>query len=189
MKLVGVQGDMPKGRFVAISEWMKNGNIMEYIRKNPVNRLELVRNLPRYHRPCWKFDNSCMGQPRVWSTSTALTLCTEILRGCVSFRFPKISPFDLCQANILMSNDEPPRACLADFGFMTMVLDPEHPMTCSTQLDGGTLTFMSPEILAPGEFGLKNSVLTLQSDVYAFGLVIFQVCKNHCRRQLLIYFV
>ena len=45
LKLAGVQGNMREGRFVAISEWMKNGNIMEYIRSNHVNRLELVRYL------------------------------------------------------------------------------------------------------------------------------------------------
>jgi serine/threonine protein kinase len=75
-----------------------------------------------------------------------------------------------------MSNDEPPRACLADFGFMAMVFDPEHPMSCSTQLEGGTLMFMSPELLVPQEFGMDKSIPTPQSDVYAFGLVIFQVC-------------
>ena len=77
-----------------------------------------------------------------------------------------------------MSNDTPPRACLADFGFMTMVLDPDHPMSCSAQLEGGTLMFMSPELLAPQNFGMKHSIPTPQSDVYAFGLVIFQVRGN-----------
>ena len=43
LKLAGVQGDMEKGHFITISEWMKNGNIMEYIKNNHVNRLELVR--------------------------------------------------------------------------------------------------------------------------------------------------
>ena len=77
-----------------------------------------------------------------------------------------------------MSNDTPPHACLADFDFMTMVLDPDHPMSCSTQLEGGTLMFMSPELLAPQNFGMKHSIPTPQSDVYAFGLVIFQVRGN-----------
>jgi len=75
-----------------------------------------------------------------------------------------------------MSNDIPPRACLADFGFMTMVLDPAQPMACSAQLEGGTTTFMSPELLAPSRYGMSNSVPTPESDVYAFGLVTFQVC-------------
>jgi len=76
-----------------------------------------------------------------------------------------------------MTNDVPPRACLADFGFMTMVLDPVRPMACSAQLDGGTTTFMAPELLAPSRYGMSDSVPTPESDVYAFGLVIYQVCE------------
>jgi len=34
---------MNKGQFTIVSEWMVHGNIMEYTRKNHVNRLELVR--------------------------------------------------------------------------------------------------------------------------------------------------
>ena len=43
LKLTGVLGDIDKGQFAIVSEWMIRGNIMEYIRKNHVNRLELVR--------------------------------------------------------------------------------------------------------------------------------------------------
>ena len=43
LRLVGVRGDMSKGQFITVSTWMAHGNIMEYIRKNHVNRLELVR--------------------------------------------------------------------------------------------------------------------------------------------------
>ena len=74
-----------------------------------------------------------------------------------------------------MTNDTPPRACLADFGFMTMVLDPVQPMACSAQLEGGTTTFMAPELLAPSKYGTSSSAPTPESDIYAFGLVIFQV--------------
>jgi hypothetical protein len=77
-----------------------------------------------------------------------------------------------------MSNHTPPRACLADFGFMTMVLDPEQPISCSAQLEGGTMMFMSPELLIPSRFGLKDSVPMPEGDIYAFGLVIFQVCEQ-----------
>ena len=42
LKLVGVQGDMDKGQFVTVSEWMTHGNIMEYSKNNYTNRLELV---------------------------------------------------------------------------------------------------------------------------------------------------
>ena len=42
LKLTGVQGDMEKGQFVTVSEWMAHGTIMQYIKSNSVNRLELV---------------------------------------------------------------------------------------------------------------------------------------------------
>ena len=77
-----------------------------------------------------------------------------------------------------MSDDVPPRACLADFGFMSVVPDPVQPIAHSAQLEGGSMTFMSPELLVPEEFGKKNAVPTPQSDVYAFGLVIFQVSEQ-----------
>ena len=43
LKLAGVQGDMKIGQFITVSEWMKHGNIMDYIKDNHVNRLGLVR--------------------------------------------------------------------------------------------------------------------------------------------------
>ena len=43
LKLTGVQGDMEKGQFVTVSEWMVHGTIVEYIKNNHTNRLELVR--------------------------------------------------------------------------------------------------------------------------------------------------
>ena len=38
------------------------------------------------------------------------------------------------------------------------------------------MTFMSPELLVPEEFGMNRAIPTTQADIYAFGLVIFQVC-------------
>jgi len=96
--------------------------------------------------------------------------------------------FDVQQANILMSNDSPPRACLADFGFMTMVLDPGQPMSCRAQLEGGTVMFMSPELLMPSKFGFKEAIPTLEADIFAFGLVIYQVC-DHDRGYLLFTYI
>ena len=42
LKLVGVLDGIAEGDFVTVSEWMTHGNIIEYIRKNATNRLELV---------------------------------------------------------------------------------------------------------------------------------------------------
>jgi len=90
------------------------------------------------------------------------------------------SHFDIYQSNILMSNDTPPHACLADFGFMSVVPDPSQ-KSRSIRLESGAMTFMSPELLIPEEFGRKCAEPTPQSDIYAFGLVIFQVCRQDYR--------
>jgi len=103
---------------------------------------------------------------------------TETSKGLVSLCLVIDSFFDVQQANILMSNHSPPRACLADFGLMTMVLDPGQPMSCSVQLEGGTVMFMSPELLGPSKFGFTESILTPEADIFAFGLVIYQVCDH-----------
>jgi len=77
-----------------------------------------------------------------------------------------------------MSNETPPRACLVDFGFMTMVLDPSQPMACSVQLAGSIVMFMSPELLVPQRFGFAESIPTPEADIFAFGVVIYQVCEH-----------
>jgi len=76
-----------------------------------------------------------------------------------------------------VSNGFPPRACLADFDFITAILDPNQALSCSAQREGGTMQFMSPELLVPEGFGRGGRVPTPQADIYAFGLVIFQVRK------------
>ena len=65
LKPVGVQGDMDKGQFIIVSEWMAHGNVMQYIKENPINRLELVRGFAAPPIPSLKCDkNSCTGRLR-----------------------------------------------------------------------------------------------------------------------------
>ena len=42
LKLLGVQEGMEAETFASVSEWMEHGNIIMYIKKHPVNRLDLV---------------------------------------------------------------------------------------------------------------------------------------------------
>ena len=60
---------------------------------------------------------------------------------------------------------------------MTVVLDPHQPMSCSAQLVGSTMHFMSPEFLISSKFGAEEAVPTPEADIYTFGLAIFQVCE------------
>lgn len=76
-----------------------------------------------------------------------------------------------------MTNDSPPKPCLADFAFVNTVPDPRNPFDNLPvlTLEGSPMAFMAPELFAPSKFGLENTVLTKEGDVYAFGLVILQV--------------
>ena len=88
-----------------------------------------------------------------------------------------------------MSDDTPPRACLADFGFITTALDPGQKLSCSAQMEGGTMAFMAPELLVPKEFQKEDAIPTPQADIYAFGSVIFQVCEQNRRYRRCLHFL
>ena len=49
------------------------------------------------------------------------------------------------QANILITSDNPVRACLADFGFMTIVHDDADGPESTSALGGGATPFMVPD--------------------------------------------
>ena len=51
-------------------------------------------------------------------------------------------------------------------------------MEFDTQLGGSTMMFIAPELLIPSKFGMKDSAPTPEGDIYAFGMVIFQVCEQ-----------
>jgi len=42
LKLIGVKEDVKKREFITVSEWMAHGTVMDYIKNNHTNRLELV---------------------------------------------------------------------------------------------------------------------------------------------------
>jgi len=79
------------------------------------------------------------------------------------------------QANILITSDDPVRACLADFGFMTIVYDDADSPESTSALGGGTTPFMAPELLSPSMFGKTKCQVSKEADVYAFAMVILQV--------------
>ena len=80
------------------------------------------------------------------------------------------------KANILI--DEDLHARLADFGLLTVVSDPTNTTASSSSARGGTTRWMSPELLDPDQFGLKDSKPTKESDCYALGMVIYEVLSG-----------
>ncbi|KAF9792050.1 kinase-like domain-containing protein [Thelephora terrestris] len=85
---------------------------------------------------------------------------------------------DLKGANTLITSDNPVRACLADFGFTTIVNDDPNDPGITSALGGGTVPFMAPELLCPSHFNKPRCQVSKESDVYAFGMVILQVLTS-----------
>jgi len=78
------------------------------------------------------------------------------------------------KANILINHDG--RGCIADFSLLTITSDQETFL--STCMEGGTFPWMSPELLDPESFGLKESRPTKESDSYALGMVIYEILSG-----------
>jgi len=76
------------------------------------------------------------------------------------------------QANILVDNSGTAR--VADFGLMIMT-DLSAILLSETAVSpGGTLCWMSPELLDPPRFG-SDGRPTRESDCYALGMVTYEV--------------
>ena len=77
------------------------------------------------------------------------------------------------KANILIDQDG--HARLADFGLLTIVSGHTYFPTSRPTSTGGTIPWMSPELLHPEHFGLDHGRPTTESDCYALGMVIYEV--------------
>ena len=71
------------------------------------------------------------------------------------------------QPNILINNETPPRACIADFGLCTIASSKSFDPSRADA--GGTFDYMAPELFSEGARASK------QADMYAFGMVIYEV--------------
>ena len=59
---------------------------------------------------------------------------------------------------------------------MTIVYDPGLGMEAANcEIGGGTTPFMAPELLLPSKFGLYKCIPSKEADIYAIGMVIYQV--------------
>ncbi|KAF9781372.1 kinase-like domain-containing protein [Thelephora terrestris] len=144
LTLIGVPVTLEEGRFSVASEWMVNGNIMDYVSAHAGNHLKLL---------------------------------ADAVEGLNYLHLTTIVHGDLKGANILITNTNPVSACLADFGFMTIVDDTSLGMVSSrTEVDGETTPFMAPERLVPSKLGLDSrGSPTKEADIYAMAMVIYQV--------------
>jgi len=105
-----------------------------------------------------------------------LGLLVGVAEGLIYLHNNEMIHGDLKGANILI--DEAGNACLADFGLLTIVSDPANAVPSSSYAQGGTFRWLSPELIAPGEFGLEKSHPTAASDCYALGMVIYETISG-----------
>ena len=80
------------------------------------------------------------------------------------------------KSNILI--DEAGQVRLADFGLLKIISDPANHLSSSSNSQGGTVRWMSPELIYPEQFGLEESSPTKSSDCYAFGMVIYETISG-----------
>ena len=80
------------------------------------------------------------------------------------------------KVNVLI--DGTGNARIADFGLLTIISDPTNLITSSSYIQGGTLRWMSPELIDPEPFGFKRARYTKSSDCYALGMVVYEAISG-----------
>ena len=103
---------------------------------------------------------------------------TAILKGYAFHHFSHsaILTSSFTKANILV--DETGRDRLADFGLLTIISDPANHLPSSSSGQGGTIRWMSPELIAPEQVGSGRIRPTKSSDCYALGMVIYETISG-----------
>jgi len=170
---------MSENRFVMVAAWMENGNINEFVKVHTdVNRLGLV---------CFSSEASFSLVANdglaalAWRCHSGVDIYArpgnspwESQRGAFLSPWPPACSSSGLKTNILIGRTG--QAYLADFSLLTIVSD--QSTIISSWVDGGTIRWMSPELLDPERFGLKGSRPTKQSDCYALGMVVYEVLSG-----------
>ncbi|CAE6388291.1 unnamed protein product [Rhizoctonia solani] len=101
-------------------------------------------------------------------------IVSDALKGLCYLHGLRILHGDLKGANILIKDDC--TACLSDLGLARA----SHEATTTSMRGNGSIRYMSPEILLTNdESGARRvPVKTLESDIFAFGLVIREILGN-----------
>ncbi|KAF9648293.1 hypothetical protein BDM02DRAFT_3115609 [Thelephora ganbajun] len=92
--------------------------------------------------------------------------------------FPQAIADISSQTNVLIDRDFRPR--LTDYGLIPIGSDPDAVDPGSTTSPSvSAARHMTQELVDPSGFGLKNSIPTKKGDIYALGVVMYQVRNTH----------
>ena len=180
--MIGVE-QRSDGTIGIVSEWMENKSLSHYLSRHTkdtvLNRLQLVSfRIVRFRFPLnMTWARSWRTFARACSTCTrnkSFTVISKAYVRCISgdsIQF--LSPCLYMQENILV--DKNGRANLADFG-MTTLMHRRHSVNPSTQSNcAGTEGYLAPEVIDPERYGLTYRHVSLPGDIYALGVVMWQV--------------
>ncbi|KAF9643492.1 kinase-like protein [Thelephora ganbajun] len=103
-----------------------------------------------------------------------LELLKDVAAGLSYLHSQLVVHGDLKGLNVLINKHR--RACLADFG-LTRVMG-EFTSSGGGE-PKGTIMWMSPEIMWPEQFNIKDGRPTKESDVYSLGILIYEVVCGH----------
>jgi len=119
-------------------------------------------------------NGNIMDYIRVAKTNR-VRLLEDVTRGLRHLHRCGIVHGDLKAANILIKNGATPKACISDFGFSSVAPTASFAMPASVDENKGTWSHMAPELLFPEKFGLPDGRISKQADIYAFGMVVYEV--------------
>ncbi|KAG8862457.1 hypothetical protein FRB96_001528 [Tulasnella sp. 330] len=137
-----------------VSPWMELGDLHLFV----MARLRFLDAAPERQDLDPKHDQFLMFNER--------DVICGIVSGVAYLHSLGIVHGDLKAKNVLLNVDLSPLLC--DFG-LTKVLDGEYSATSSAMKGAGTTRWMGPELL------LHDGVKTRMSDIYAFGMSIFEI--------------
>ncbi|KAJ7735828.1 kinase-like domain-containing protein, partial [Mycena maculata] len=103
-------------------------------------------------------------------------LARQVVEGLKYLRQQWIVHGDLKGANILI--DEIGCAHISDFGSARVLCFTDHHSEQLRGSTGGTCRWMAPELLAPSRFGETSAAPTFESDVFAFGMVLYEATRK-----------
>lgn len=117
--------------------------------------------------------DSLLKQKNVISFDDHVVFLTDILNAFTILIRQGVAHRDLKPANILVHQEGKRKIFkLADFGYAKTILN-YHAQILKSNL--GTPAYMSPQLL-------KEENYTTKSDVWSFGIILYQIIYNHCKK-------
>ncbi|KAH9838754.1 kinase-like domain-containing protein [Rhodofomes roseus] len=126
----------------------------------------------------WMEYGNISGYLKQYPDEDRLRLLIDVAEGLAYLHSESMVHGDLRCANILINDER--QACIGDFGLSAVIHDPDTIMSITPSPNAvGTLRWTAPEILDPETFGLEHAVASLETDVYSFGMVMWETFSGH----------